>query len=339
MKICIFYSSPKLGDLILQLPFIKAIADNFKTKITICINKKIGIKSILEKQIYIEAVIESYFRKGKYFVPDVFNLTKELRKNNFTHGYILEKTKGAAIASYLARVNKVYAFGIGTQKFLVNRSVKLEKNDLRYNYTEQSLKFLSKLNIKVNFDQKFLQLDGNFTNKIKEKFNHYKKPWVCFGVDSTEVNRIWPQKNFSDLADSLMKKNLVGTIFVISAQNHTSYFQNILSNSINKNILVDCKNLNRLEIIQLMDMCDYFVGIDSGPSCVSGALSKKTFCIIGPTDATLPRFSSMYKITSNFYDKKREIGVKRCGDNFEQNNNEAKSIKTKSVYDIIVKNL
>ena len=88
-----------------------------------------------------------------------------------------------------------------------------------------------------------------------------------------------------------------------------------------------------------MDMCDYFVGIDSGPSCVSGALSKKTFCIIGPTDATLPRFSSMYKITSNFYDKKREIGVKRCGDNFEQNNNEAKSIKTKSVYDIIVKNL
>ena len=86
-------------------------------------------------------------------------------------------------------------------------------------------------------------------------------------------------------------------------------------------------------------MCSFFVGIDSGPSCVSGALNKKTFCIIGPTDATLPMFDSMHKITSDFYDKKREIGNKRCGDNFSQNNNEAKSIKNESVFDTIIKNL
>ena len=86
-------------------------------------------------------------------------------------------------------------------------------------------------------------------------------------------------------------------------------------------------------------MCAFFVGIDSGPSCVSGALNKKTFCIIGPTDATLPRFNSMKKIISNIYDKRREVGIKRCGDNFVQDDSEVKTISVYKVFDTIVKNL
>ena len=86
-------------------------------------------------------------------------------------------------------------------------------------------------------------------------------------------------------------------------------------------------------------MCKFFVGIDSGPSCVSGALDKKTFCIIGPTDATLPRFNSMKKIISDIYDKSREVGIKRCGDNFVQNDSEVKTISVSKVFDTIVKNL
>ena len=57
MKICIFYSSPKLGDLILQLPFFKAVAKYYNTKVSICVNQHISIKEILEKQDYIEEVI------------------------------------------------------------------------------------------------------------------------------------------------------------------------------------------------------------------------------------------------------------------------------------------
>ena len=105
------------------------------------------------------------------------------------------------------------------------------------------------MNIKVNFDQKFLQLDGNFTNKIKEKFNHYKKPWVCFGVDSTEVNRIWPQKNFSDLADSLMKKNLVGTIFCVFEY-------------VNDEQLKDGSDVSQSELLKLIDTLNRDNSID-----------------------------------------------------------------------------
>jgi len=331
MKICIFYTSPKLGDLILQLPFIKAISEKYNSKVSICINKHLGFKNILIKQKYIDDVIENYFRRGSSFVTDIYNLSQNLKKKNFDTAFILEKTKGPALASILAGINKIYGFGIGSQRFFVNKKIRLKKNDLRYNYTEQSIKFCNQLDIKYNFKDKFLVLDKNEISSVFNKYKNLPKPWVCFGVDSTEKNRIWPQENFSKLADELIRSNFAKTIFVIHAQNYEDYFNNILLKSKNKKNFIDCKNLTRSEIIQLIYLCNYFVGIDSGPSCVAGALQKKTFCIIGATDKTLPRFSSMHKIISNSYNKSREIGIKRCGDNFVQNNNEVKLISVEKI--------
>ena len=118
MKICVFYTSPKLGDLILQLPFIKAISEKYNSKVSICINQHLGFKNILIKQKYIDDVIESYFRRGTYFVADIYNLSQDLKKKNFDTAFILEKTKGPAFASILSGIKKIYGFGIGYKNFL-----------------------------------------------------------------------------------------------------------------------------------------------------------------------------------------------------------------------------
>ena len=159
MKICIFYSSPKLGDIFLQLPFIKAISKKYETKVSVCINEHINIKKVLMDQYYIYELIESYFRRVSLFFYDVFKLTSQLKKKQFDYAFILEKTKGPAIACALAKINKIYGFGIGSQKYFVNKKVRLKKNDLRYNYTVQSQNFLNQLNINVNFQDKYLTLD------------------------------------------------------------------------------------------------------------------------------------------------------------------------------------
>lgn len=339
MKICIIYSSPKLGDIMLHLPFIKAISDKYNKKVSICINQCIGIKKILNSQVYIDHVIENYFRRGKFFLKDHFKLYQELKKNNFTHVFILEKTKGTAMACFFSGIKYIYGFGIGSQKFFVNTKYFLERNDLRYNYTDQSIKFLSKFNIFVNFNQKFLTIKSNEKNYYKKKFLKFPRPLISLGVDSTETNRVWPQKKFSNLCDRIINKKKAGTIFVISGNDHTNYFKNIQINSKYPHQFFNCKKFNRSELIYLIDICDYFVGIDSGPSCIAGALKKKTFCIIGPTDASLLRFQSMKKIISNFYDKKREIGLVRCGDNFDKTDKEVKTITVNKVFDTIMKNL
>ncbi len=339
MKICIFYTSPKLGDIILQLPFIKAIAKKYNVKINLCINRHLALKNILEGQDYIESIIENSFRRGKFFFSDVLELRNNLKNKNINLAFILEKTKGPVIACKLAGIRNIYGFGIGSQKYFVNRSINLEKKDLRFNYTEQSIKFLNKLGISYNFKDNFISLNHNDKKNFNKDYLNLPRPWVCLGVDSTEVNRIWPQKNFAKLSDNLIEKKLAGTLFVINFMEHKNYFQEIVDKSKNKKQFINCKFMNRSQIIHLIDMCDYFVGIDSGPSCVAGALGKRTFCIIGPTDQTLPRFISMKKIVSDIYDKNREVGINRCGDNFIQNDSEVKTISVQKVFDTIVKYL
>ena len=339
MKICIFYTSPKLGDIILQLPFIKAIAKKYNVKINLCINRHLALKNILERQDYIESIIENSFRRGKFFFSDVLELRNNLKNKNINLAFILEKTKGPVIACKLAGIRNIYGFGIGSQKYFVNRSINLEKKDLRFNYTEQSIKFLNKLGISYNFKDNFISLNHNDKKNFNKDYLNLPRPWVCLGVDSTEVNRIWPQKNFAKLSDNLIEKKLAGTLFVINFMEHKNYFQEIVDKSKNKKQFINCKFMNRSQIIHLIDMCDYFVGIDSGPSCVAGALGKRTFCIIGPTDQTLPRFISMKKIVSDIYDKNREVGINRCGDNFIQNDSEVKTISVQKVFDTIVKYL
>ena len=339
MEICVFYTSPKLGDIILQLPFVKAIAKHYNVKVTLCINKNINIGKILQKQSYIKSIIENPFRKGRFFFSDVFNLSKKLNQKDIDCAFILEKTKGPAIACNLAGVKKIYGFGIGSQKYFVEKFPTLNKNDLRYNYTKQSIKFLDKHNIFCTFNENFLVLDQEENKSLLKEYERLPKPWVCFAVDSTEVNRIWPQRNFAQLADKLIEKNFARTIFIINYENHKKYFDEVIKSSKYKSQFINCKHLKRPEIIKLIDICKFFVGIDSGPSCVAGALQKKTFCIIGPTDATLPQFNSMIKIKSEIYDKKREVGIKRCGDNFVQDDTEVKTISVSKVFDTIVKNL
>jgi ADP-heptose:LPS heptosyltransferase len=93
MKICVIYISPKLGDIIFQLPFIKRLSSQYKTKVTLCINAHIGIKSIFQDQDYIEDVIENFFRRKKFFLPDHFKLYKELKKENLIKFLYLKKQK------------------------------------------------------------------------------------------------------------------------------------------------------------------------------------------------------------------------------------------------------
>ena len=47
-KICIVYTHHKLGDLIWQLPYIKAISDHHNEKIDLIVRKKTQAQNILK---------------------------------------------------------------------------------------------------------------------------------------------------------------------------------------------------------------------------------------------------------------------------------------------------
>ena len=80
-KICIVYTHHKLGDLIWQLPYIKAISEHYNVKVDLILREKTQAKNILKDLKHIENINYNNFRKGIYYWVDVWKLIKIYKKN------------------------------------------------------------------------------------------------------------------------------------------------------------------------------------------------------------------------------------------------------------------
>jgi ADP-heptose:LPS heptosyltransferase len=115
-KICIVYTHHKLGDLIWQLPYFKAISDHHNQKVDLVVRKKTQAKNILKDIRHINLINYNDFRKGIFYWIDVLKLMKIFFTNKYSHVYILDKVNKPAIAARLSGVKNVIGSGIGNQK-------------------------------------------------------------------------------------------------------------------------------------------------------------------------------------------------------------------------------
>ena len=115
-NICIVYTHHKLGDLIWQLPYIKAISDHHNQKIDLVVREKTQAKNILKDIKHINLINYNNFRKGIFYWIDVLRLIKIFLLNKYTHVYILDKVNKPAIAAKLSGVKNIIGPGIGNQK-------------------------------------------------------------------------------------------------------------------------------------------------------------------------------------------------------------------------------
>ena len=88
-NICIVYTHHKLGDLIWQLPYIKAISDNHNVPVDLILRKKTQAKNILNDLNHINNIYYNGFRKGIFYWIDVFKIKNIFSEQNYTNVYIL----------------------------------------------------------------------------------------------------------------------------------------------------------------------------------------------------------------------------------------------------------
>ena len=115
-KVCIVYTHHKLGDLIWQLPYIKAISDHHHEKIDLIVRKKTQAKNIFADIEHINKIFYNDFRKGVNYWIDVFKLIKIFYQNKYDYVYILDKVNKPAIAAKIIGIKNIIGPGIGNQK-------------------------------------------------------------------------------------------------------------------------------------------------------------------------------------------------------------------------------
>ena len=326
-KICIVYTHHKLGDLIWQLPYIKAISEHHSQSVDLILREKTQAKNILKDVTHINFISYNNFRKGIFYWIDVFKLIKIFLKKKYSHVYILDKVNKPAIAAKLSKIKNIIGPGIGNQKKWLTIDNVLNDADKNLNYSEQSQKILKLNNIKLN--NLYPELEINL-DRIKDQHQDIlpKGKKIAFGIDSFEDYKMWFEENFVELADLLYQKNLFDYIYLICGPEKSYLAQRIISLS-DKKYFIDCSNKDLTGIITAIKHSDFFVGNNSGPLNLASALGVKSFGLIANDAISELKFSKIEFITPEDYKDNTWI----------RDRNNMKTLKTKKVFDEIIERI
>ena len=326
-KICIVYTHHKLGDLIWQLPYIKAISEHHSQSVDLILREKTQAKNILKDVTHINFISYNNFRKGIFYWIDVFKLIKIFLKKKYSHVYILDKVNKPAIAAKLSKIKNIIGPGIGNQKKWLTIDNVLNDADKNLNYSEQSQKILKLNNIKLNNLHPELEIN---LDRIKDQHQDIlpKGKKIAFGIDSFEDYKMWFEENFVELADLLYQKNLFDYIYLICGPEKSYLAQRIISLS-DKKYFIDCSNKDLTGIITAIKHSDFFVGNNSGPLNLASALGVKSFGLIANDAISELKFSKIEFITPEDYKDNTWI----------RDRNNMKTLKTKKVFDEIIERI
>ena len=301
-KICIVYTHHKLGDLIWQLPYIKAISEHHNEKIDLIVRKKTQAQNILKDLNHINKIYYNDFRKGLAYWIDVFKLKKIFNLEKYDFVYILDKVNKPANAAKLAGIKNIIGPGLKNQKKWITVKNYLNEEDWNLNYSEQSQKFL-KIN-SIDIKEKFPKLEVNI-----ERFKHGNNDLllegkkIAFGVDSFEDFKMWYEEDFIKLADLLYEKKIFDFIYLICGFEKSYIAEKIILNS-KKSYFIDCSKKDLSGVILAIKNSDFFVGNNSGPINLSAALGVKTFGLIANAPISELKYSKIKPITPvNYIDK------------------------------------
>ena len=326
-KICIVYTHHKLGDLIWQLPYIKAISEHHDEKVDLIVRKKTQAQNILKDLRHINKIFYNEFRKGLAYWLDVFKLKKIFNLEKYDFVYILDKVNKPAIAAKLAGIRNIIGPGFKNQKKWITVKNYLHEEDWNLNYSEQSQKLLKINSIKL--DNKFPNLEVNverFKKNNDDLLIEGNK--IAFGVDSFEDYKMWYEEDFIKLADLLHKKKLFDYIYLICGPDKSNIAKKIIHES-NKGYFIDCSNKNLDGLILAIKNSNFYIGNNSGPLNLAAALGIKTFGLIANDPVSELKYSKINPITPQNY-----------VDNIWTRNREGmKNLKPYEVFEYVLNNL
>ena len=298
-KICIVYTHHKLGDLVWQLPYFKAISDHHNEKIDLIVRKKTQAQDILQDLDHINKVYYNDFRKGLFYWIDVLKLKKIFDLEKYDFVYILDKVNKPAIAAKFSGIRNIIGPGFKNQKKWITSQNYLAEEDWKLNYSEQSQKLL-KIN-SINLVNKFPNLEID-VERLKHNNDDLLIPGkkIAFGIDSFENYKMWYEEDFIKLADLLHEKKLFDYIYLICGPEKTHMANKIINDS-KKEYFINCSNKDLKGIILAIKNSLFFVGNNSGPLNLAAALGVKSFGLIANDPVSELRFSKIDPITPRDY--------------------------------------
>ena len=284
MKILIIQNRMGIGDMVIFLPYIEAIAKHFEVPVSILVKENSKAIQFLSDNQDIDKIIilnrDNKNRNGRHDgITGFFNLIKDLKKYNFDKIFIFNSSFRFNIIAKLTGIKNIYQYPLFKKK---NQHI-----------IKAAKKFLKKeINLVVENDPKIL-IEKKLIEQVRLKYKMNKNQLnILLGIGGSGPTKRIPSKIFIDFM-RLVSKEHDCRFFLATGKNNEE--QKILNEIIETEFRDKCiplDNLNLNEIMPIIKNCKISICNDSSFSHLSSALEVQTIVLMSDTPLLYGNYSS-----------------------------------------------
>ena len=290
MKILVIQNKMGIGDMVIYLPFIKAISKKFNTPVSILVKESSKAEQFLKDTNIINKIIilerNNKLKNGRHEgLTGSYNLAMELKQHCFDKVFIFNSSFRFNLIAKVAGIKDIHQYPL------------LQKKD--QHVIEAAKELLRKnLSLIVESDPEIL-INNQSVQEVKSKYKiDNSKKNILLGIGGSGPTKRIPAVIFIKLMHLITQKYKCN-FFLATGKNDQE--QEILKEILDTEFKDECyalDNLSLTEILPIIKNCDISICNDSSFSHLSSGLGIKTIVLMADTPLLYGSYSSrMYPIT------------------------------------------
>ena len=275
MKILIIQNRKGIGDLIIFLPFIEALAKKFQTKVFLLVKENSKALDLFRDNKYIQEIIflhrDNKNNDGKHDgIFGTFKLIRYLKKYSFDKAFIFNSSLRFNLIAKLSSIKDIYQYPLFFKK--------------NQNITETAKKFLkSKINIDVESNPKIF-VDLKEVKNIKTLHKIQKDEInVLLGIGGSGETKRIPASTFLKFMNYCSKDYKCRFFLATGKNKEEQLILNEIFNSKFKSRCVKLDDLRLRETLPYIKNCNISICNDTSFSHLSAALGLPTIVLMADT--------------------------------------------------------
>jgi len=282
MKILAIQNRMGIGDMVIFLPYIEAVAKKYKGQVTLLVKENSKAEHLIKDNKYInEIIILKRDKTNKSFhdgLNGFFRLVSDIRKYQFDKVLIFNSSLRYKLVCKFAGISDIYQYPLFKKKnqHIIEAANKLLK---------------SNFNLEIKSDPVIDVKDENVQKiKIKFKFSDEVKN-ILLGIGGSGPTKRIPPKIFIEFMDLCLKNFKCRFFLATGNKNEEIEIMNEIL-SYHKNLCTPLNELSISETLPVIKNCNIAICNDSSFSHLSAGLGKQTIVLMSDTPLIYGSYSS-----------------------------------------------
>ena len=283
MKILVIQNRMGIGDMIMFLPFVKAISNYYEEQVSLMVKKSTKASEYLNEEKYIKEIIyleRSESENRHAGLKGFFNLINDLKEKKFDKVFIFNSSLRFYMAAKISGIKDINCYNLLRKKnqHIIETAKKFISDTLKIDVVE---------NPTIN-----LKPDSVAQAKKNYSISNNEMNIILGTGGSGETKRI-PSKIFIEVMKNMLKKGQCK--FFIATGNNKEEIEilNQITETDLKEFCIPLNNLNISKIIPIMKNCNVAICNDSSFSHLSAALNIPTIVLMADTPLVYGSYNSL----------------------------------------------